>query len=154
MPWLLLGLVLAGLLLLLLNWWANAEVKSAKTTLMWAIVALCAIFALMLLAAGRNIMALMPAGYAAWRMLGAARMLSGLAGKAKSFKNAQQARQQYTGSMTRGEALEVLGLDNGASKEDINSAYRKLMAQCHPDKGGSDWMASKLTEARRVLLDK
>lgn len=152
MVWLVIGLFLAGALFLLLNWWASAEVKSAKTALMWGIVGLCAILAMILLAAGRNIMAVMPAGYAAWRMLGAARLLSGLLGRARSFKSDTQSR--YSGSLTREEALEVLGLEKSATKTDINAAYRKLMAQCHPDKGGSDWMAAKLTEARRVLLDK
>ncbi|TNE63359.1 MAG: hypothetical protein EP335_09790 [Alphaproteobacteria bacterium] len=56
--------------------------------------------------------------------------------------------------MSRDEALEVLGLQPGASEDEINAAYRRLMAQVHPDKGGNDWMASKLNEARRTLLGK
>ena len=56
--------------------------------------------------------------------------------------------------MTRSEAYDVLGLEEGAREEEINAAYRKLMAQVHPDKGGSSWMAAKLNEARRILLGK
>jgi len=151
MGWFIIGLVLAGGLLLLLNWWATAEVKSAKTAMMWGIIAICSLLALLLLAAGRNVMAILPAGYAAWRMFGAARLFSGFMGKHSSKK---QHTSTYTGSMTHDEALEVLGLEKGAAKAEINAAYRKLMAQCHPDKGGSDWMAAKLTEARRTLLGK
>ncbi|MBL4838462.1 MAG: J domain-containing protein [Kordiimonadaceae bacterium] len=151
MAWLLLGLMLAGGLLLMLQWWANAEVGAAKSGLMWGIIGLCAVFGIILLAAGRNVMALLPAGYAAWRMLGVARMFGGLASKASSFRS--QTRQASSQHMTHAEALDVLGLQEGATKKEIKSAYLKLMSQCHPDKGGSDWMAAKLTDARQVLLD-
>lgn len=56
------------------------------------------------------------------------------------------------GAMTRAEALSVLGLSEGAGKDEIKAAYRRLMAQNHPDRGGSDWMAAKINEARRVLI--
>jgi DnaJ domain len=54
--------------------------------------------------------------------------------------------------MSRAEALKVLGLEEGASEDDIRAAHRKLMAQNHPDRGGSDYLASKINEARDVLL--
>lgn len=56
------------------------------------------------------------------------------------------------GRMDRAEALRVLGLDEGADAAAIKEAYRRLMAQAHPDRGGSAWMAAKLNEARDVLL--
>lgn len=57
-----------------------------------------------------------------------------------------------TGTMTREEALEVLGLDDAADGDAVRAAYRRLMARAHPDQGGSTWMAAKLNEARAVLL--
>jgi hypothetical protein len=57
-----------------------------------------------------------------------------------------------TTGMSRAEALKVLGLGEGASEDDIRAAHRKLMAQNHPDRGGSDYLASKINEARDVLL--
>ncbi len=55
-------------------------------------------------------------------------------------------------AMSRDEALKVLGLASGASDDDIRAAYRRLMQQNHPDKGGSDYLASKINEAKDVLL--
>lgn len=56
------------------------------------------------------------------------------------------------GPMGREEALAVLGLAEGASEADIRAAHRRLMRAAHPDGGGSDWLASRVNEARDVLL--
>ena len=56
------------------------------------------------------------------------------------------------GRMTRAEALEVLGLTEGADEATIRAAHRRLMRAAHPDQGGSDWLAARLNEARDVLL--
>jgi DnaJ-class molecular chaperone len=50
------------------------------------------------------------------------------------------------------EARRILGVGDGASPEDIKAAYRRLMAQMHPDKGGSDYLAAKVNQAKDVLL--
>ncbi len=56
------------------------------------------------------------------------------------------------GRMTQAEALQVLGLSNGASKADIQASYLRLMRAAHPDQGGSDWLAARVNQARDVLL--
>ncbi len=54
--------------------------------------------------------------------------------------------------MTEEEALSVLGLAPGADAEKIRAAHRKLISQLHPDKGGTDYFAAKINEARDFLL--
>ncbi|MGE4063377.1 MAG: DnaJ domain-containing protein [Rhodospirillaceae bacterium] len=54
--------------------------------------------------------------------------------------------------MSREEALRILGLQDGATVADVKAAYRKLMGQLHPDKGGSDYLAAKVNQAKDFLL--
>ena len=54
--------------------------------------------------------------------------------------------------MTREEAYEVLGLQPGASEAEIRAAHHRLMRSAHPDSGGSDWLATRVNQARDVLL--
>ena len=56
------------------------------------------------------------------------------------------------GNMTRAEALEILGLAEGADREAVLEAWRRLIKLNHPDHGGSKYIAAKLNEAKRVLI--
>jgi len=54
--------------------------------------------------------------------------------------------------MTRAEALETLDLQAGASAQEIKEAHHRLMLKMHPDQGGSTYLASKINQAKDVLL--
>lgn len=57
-------------------------------------------------------------------------------------------------SMTETLALEILGLDNSADKEQVVKAHRSLMQKMHPDRGGSDYLAQKINAAKDFLLQR
>jgi len=52
------------------------------------------------------------------------------------------------------EARRILGVAENATDDQIKAAYRRLMAQLHPDKGGSDYLAAKVNQAKDMLLKK
>jgi hypothetical protein len=55
--------------------------------------------------------------------------------------------------MSRGEALEVLGLEPGAEEDEIRAAHKRLLRLVHPDRGGSAYLARRVYEARDTLLE-
>lgn len=54
--------------------------------------------------------------------------------------------------MTVKEALDVLGLPDGADLASVHAAHRRLMRGADPDAGGSLYLAAKIDEARDVLV--
>lgn len=56
------------------------------------------------------------------------------------------------GEMTHTDAYAILGLEEGASREQIIAAHGRLIQRLHPDRGGSTFLAAKINQARDLLL--
>lgn len=68
-----------------------------------------------------------------------------------SYQN-EEPQNRSSGSMDKAEAYKVLGLDDDADGAAVKAAHHRLIAGLHPDRGGSAYLASKINEARDVLL--
>lgn len=64
----------------------------------------------------------------------------------------EPAAEPRSAAMTREEALDILGLAEGANEDAIRTAHRRLMKTAHPDQGGSAWLAARINAARDLLL--
>ncbi|MFK7816861.1 MAG: DnaJ domain-containing protein [Gammaproteobacteria bacterium] len=56
--------------------------------------------------------------------------------------------------MTKEEAQKVLGIKDNATADEIIEAHRKLIQKMHPDRGGNDYLAAKINQAKEYLLER
>lgn len=77
---------------------------------------------------------------------------AGAAGDNGAHGGAYQGAGRAGGTMTRDEAYEILGLSPGATAEQVKEAHHRLMKKIHPDQGGSNYLATKINQAKSVLI--
>ncbi|KAI3808998.1 hypothetical protein L1987_24962 [Smallanthus sonchifolius] len=69
-----------------------------------------------------------------------------------------RSRRFYEGgfqpTMTRREAALILGVRESVAADKVKEAHRRVMVANHPDAGGSDYLASKINEAKDIMLRK
>lgn len=70
-------------------------------------------------------------------------------GRASGSRSSSQAA---AAAMSEREARQVLGLDDTATDDDVVATHRRLMQKMHPDRGGSNYLASKINQAKNRLL--
>jgi DnaJ homolog subfamily C member 19 len=61
-------------------------------------------------------------------------------------------RRVPTRSAAQAHARALLGVGSAASREQIIDAHRRLVAQVHPDKGGTNELVHEANSARDLLL--
>ena len=72
------------------------------------------------------------------------------------IRSMPKSRNFYKGGflpeMTRREAALILGLREGAQEARVRDAHRRIMIANHPDAGGSSYLATKVNEAKEMLM--
>lgn len=137
-------LLLVGILLIMLV--TRMTARNLKLTALALIFILAATAVIIFAIAGRYGLAAPAGALALWGMR--AYLL------ARQIRAAAPPPAQATKkTMSRAEALEILGLEEGASADEIEAAYKALIVKNHPDQGGTDWLAARLNEARDILLE-
>jgi DnaJ homolog subfamily C member 19 len=154
MLWLLLGTVILGVLLVGLRAFERASAATIYSLLKWIAAFGGIALTVLLFLSGRGPQALgglVLVGPLLWRRWHQGSSWFGGSGFGGGASGQAPPRRQSS-AMSRAEAYEVLGLKSGASTDDIHAAHRRLMRMAHPDTGGSDWLASRINQARDVLL--
>lgn len=158
-------ILIAVIALALIIWHkiSKASGQQRKQLILWSVIgSVLAIFALLAVTGHLNIITAAIAGAIALlpKLLQFARYLPYIS--RLYAQRDQQTRQQngQQGSapprgkvgMSREEAIEVLALKPGYSREDVIQAHRRMMQKVHPDRGGSDYLAAQINQAKDTLL--
>jgi erythromycin esterase-like protein len=106
--------------------------------------------------AGRKLAVAGGAGLSLW-MMARGQMVPGLAmgaaTAALAYAGWMRARVAVR-PMDEIEARQLLGVGLNADPEEINAAHRRLIAQVHPDKGGTAELARRVNASRDLLIAK
>lgn len=155
-------LIIIAVIVLAMMWWRSARVRpeaERRGYILKSVALALAGVMIVLAAAGRlhwvvaavgAVVAFIP------RLLGLLKYIPLIDRLVKGYRGNQQqggnAPGPAKGSMGREEALSVLGLKDGATRQDVIDTHRRLMQKVHPDRGGSDYMAAQLNKAKATLL--
>jgi len=144
------GLAVLVLLMFLAQGFVAADPKSLAKAVRLAAGVLLSLLAAGLALTGRIFFALIAGSIALAIFTGGPMPWERL--RARAAAGAGGAPPRGASTMSRAEALSVLGLTEGATPQEIRVAHRRLIQQTHPDKGGSSYLAAKINQAKDVLL--
>ncbi len=128
-------MIIALLLMAGLGWWLHKEGILMPNLRRFGVVGGAGIVALRLLETGQVMAALAVAGGGAWWWYASAPRGSSPGDSAKLAA-----------------ARSILGVGPSADAGTIHAAWRRVIAQAHPDRGGTAVQAAEVTAARDLLL--
>jgi DnaJ family protein C protein 19 len=70
----------------------------------------------------------------------------------KQQTNTAEKDPVYSSNISEQEAWQILGLKAGANRDEIKTAHKKLMQKIHPDRGGNDYLAARINQAKELLI--
>ncbi|NQU61973.1 MAG: molecular chaperone DnaJ [Rhodospirillales bacterium] len=147
------GLLLAG------QWFTSADPKTLIKALKWLLFSIIGVVIVFFALTGRigwafaSLPALVPWLLRARALHQIYLLVSSMwRSRGGAQGSAQGSGGPQSGTMTRVQALEILGLKEGCSKQEIKAAHHRLISGLHPDRGGSNYLAAQINQAKDVLL--
>ena len=161
MPRLIILIAIACIALILWHKIKKADGEQRKKLVFWSIIgSVGGILAILAVTGHLNVITAMIAGAVAMlpRLMQFAKYIPFIN---RLYQQNKQGQKQYqaqspppggTQHITTEEAIEILGLKSGYTREDVVQAHRKMMQKVHPDRGGSDYLAAQINKAKDTLL--
>lgn len=163
MQWIL-GLGLAALLFYVLKRWGALDPKRKKAATWKIVLAVAGVLLLFMVLTGRvhvltaAVAALIPLLRKLPSLMHylphARKLFGGEEPRGNEQQNHRQQAAASSGAMSEKEACDILNVPQGCSRDEVVAAHRRLMQKLHPDRGGNDYLAAKVNEAKSVLLGK
>ena len=71
----------------------------------------------------------------------------------RAGQSEQSSHATHESGISIEEAYAILGLEDGASKQAVIDAHKRLIQKLHPDRGGSSYLAVKINQAKDILVN-